>query len=65
MNINGIHKLEKTFSEFFAGIGLMRMGLEKAGWKILIANDIDPMKQRIYKSHFQDEPSHFGIPSKQ
>jgi len=61
MNNNGIYKLEKTFSEFFAGIGLMRMGLEKAGWKILFANDIDPMKQRIYESHFQDEPSHFVL----
>jgi site-specific DNA-cytosine methylase len=24
----------KLFAEFFAGIGLMRLGLEKAGWKI-------------------------------
>lgn len=24
---------EKSFAEFFAGIGLMRMGLEKTGWR--------------------------------
>lgn len=34
----------KTVAEFFAGIGLMRMGLEKAGWKTVFANDIDPLK---------------------
>jgi hypothetical protein len=24
----------KSFAEFFPGIGLMRIGLEKAGWRI-------------------------------
>lgn len=38
----------KTFAEFFAGIGLMRMGLEKAGWQIKFANDIDPMKEQPF-----------------
>ena len=33
----------KTVAEFFAGIGLMRMDLEKAGWKTIFANDIDPL----------------------
>jgi site-specific DNA-cytosine methylase len=32
---------EKTVAEFFAGIGLMRIGLENAGWRIAFANDID------------------------
>ena len=32
----------KTVAEFFAGIGLMRMDLEKGGWKTVFANDIDP-----------------------
>lgn len=35
------NELQKTFAEFFAGIGLMRMGLERAGWRIVFANDID------------------------
>lgn len=38
---------KKTVAEFFAGIGLMRSGLEEVGWKIIFANDIDPMKQKI------------------
>lgn len=46
----------KTFAEFFAGIGLMRMGLEKAGWSVLFANDIDPMKARMYRRHYGECP---------
>ena len=37
----------KLFAEFFAGIGLMRLGLEKAGWEIAFANDIDTTKEDI------------------
>src|SRR5436309_1599926 len=44
--------LEKSFAEFFAGIGLMRMGLERAGWRIAFANDMDEDKQRMYHDHF-------------
>jgi len=40
------------FAEFFAGIGLMRIGLEQAGWQIAFANDIDEDKCRMYRSHF-------------
>ena len=43
---------QKTFGEFFAGIGLMRMGLERAGWRITFANDIDKDKQQMYRNHF-------------
>ncbi len=52
-------KYKKTFAEFFAGIGLMRMGLERAGWKILFANDIDPQKEEIYKANFLNSNRHF------
>jgi DNA (cytosine-5)-methyltransferase 1 len=45
---------EKTFAEFFAGIGLMRAGLERAGWKIAFANDIDEDKWQMYRDHFGD-----------
>jgi hypothetical protein len=34
----------KTTAEFFAGVGLMRIGLENAGWRITFANDIDEDK---------------------
>jgi DNA (cytosine-5)-methyltransferase 1 len=45
-------RFEKTFAEFFAGIGLMRIGLENAGWQILFANDIDGDKWQMYRDHF-------------
>jgi DNA (cytosine-5)-methyltransferase 1 len=43
-----------TFAEFFAGIGLMRVGLERAGWRIAFANDIDEDKWRMYRDNFSD-----------
>ena len=46
--------LEKTFGEFFAGIGLMRLGLERAGWRVAFANDIDEDKRQMYCDHFGD-----------
>lgn len=49
----------KTVAEFFAGIGLMRAGLEQAGWNVLLANDIDPVKQRLYQNHFKGNGKHF------
>lgn len=51
----------KVFAEFFAGIGLMRMGLENAGWNIAYANDIDPSKELMYKRHFNDKQNHFQL----
>jgi DNA (cytosine-5)-methyltransferase 1 len=50
---------EKCFAEFFAGIGLMRVGLERAGWQIVFANDIDEDKQRMYRDHFGDSSEFF------
>ena len=44
----------QTFAEFFAGIGLMRIGLERAGWRIAFANDIDEDKWRMYRDNFGD-----------
>jgi DNA (cytosine-5)-methyltransferase 1 len=46
--------LNKNFAEFFAGIGLMRIGLERAGWDIAFANDIDEDKWEMYRTHFGD-----------
>lgn len=51
--------MNKTVAEFFAGIGLMRLGLERAGWKTTWANDICEDKKRIYDGHFRDEDTHF------
>ncbi len=49
----------KTFAEFFAGIGLVRAGLERAGWTISFANDIDPTKRKQYLHHFSESHNHF------
>ena len=38
-------------AEFFAGIGLMRLGLEKAGWRVDFANDIAADKEEMYRGH--------------
>jgi DNA mismatch endonuclease (patch repair protein) len=48
----------KTFAEFFSGIGLMRIGLEKQGWAISFANDIDDQKCEMYRAHFPDADEH-------
>lgn len=49
----------KTVAEFFAGIGLMRAGLDRAGWTTMIANDIDPVKRKLYLNHFHGSGEHF------
>jgi DNA (cytosine-5)-methyltransferase 1 len=43
-------------AEFFAGIGLVRLGLEAAGFRVVWSNDIEPDKQSMYCEHFQDLP---------
>jgi DNA (cytosine-5)-methyltransferase 1 len=53
------HFGSKTCAEFFAGIGLMRLGLERQGWSILFANDIDRDKFDIYRSNFNCSDGHF------
>ena len=53
--------MNMTVTEFFAGIGLMRMGLERSGWHVVWANDIDPDKEAIYKGHFRDSDDHFHL----
>lgn len=50
---------QRTFAEFFAGIGLMRLGLEKQGWTLAFANDIDERKYEMYRGHFQNADLHW------
>lgn len=52
---------ERTVAEFFAGIGLMRLGLERAGWRVVWANDIDADKHAMYCGHFSDATDHFRL----
>ena len=44
----------KTVAEFFAGIGLVRMGLDSQGWSVTFANDNDPKKKEMYQKFFRD-----------
>lgn len=38
--------------EFFAGIGLVRLGLERHGWEVVFANDIDAAKAEMYRQNW-------------
>ncbi len=39
----------------------MRLGLERAGWKIAYANDICPGKFEMYRANFEDADDHFVV----
>ncbi len=53
---------QMTCAEFFAGIGLMRLGLERQGWHVTFANDIDERKHAMYTRHYGDDaPAHFAL----
>ena len=41
-----------TVAEYFAGIGLFRMGLEHAGWEVVYANDWNSEREQIYRGFF-------------
>lgn len=45
-----------TVAEYFAGIGLMRLGLDQSGWRTVFANDIDEKKHQMYCHHFGPSP---------
>ena len=47
-----MNSCNRTFAEFFAGIGLVRLGLEQAGWQCAFANDIDEKKFNFYSQNF-------------
>jgi DNA (cytosine-5)-methyltransferase 1 len=51
----------KTFAEFFAGVGLMRMGLERQGWGAEFANDIDSEKHEMYVGHYEQDGSTYVV----
>ncbi|MDH4185887.1 MAG: DNA cytosine methyltransferase [Nitrospira sp.] len=55
------NSLQKTFAEFFSGIGLMRIGLERQGWKIVFANDIDAQKREMYRANCPNSDSYFHL----
>jgi DNA (cytosine-5)-methyltransferase 1 len=52
---------EKTVAEYFAGIGLVRMGLEASGWRVVFANDFDPRKYEMYLGFYANAADHYLV----
>ncbi len=50
-----------TSADFFAGIGLMRMGLHDGGWRTVWANDYEATKRRLYYHNLGDERVGFTL----
>jgi len=50
-----------TVAEYFAGIGLVRMGLQPYGWQVVFANDISEKKYEMYKTFFPDADGHYMV----
>ena len=44
-----------TVAEYFAGIGLFRMGLESAGWRVVYANDWSSERAQLYEGFFEEK----------
>ncbi len=59
--LNSSNLRKKTCAEFFAGIGLMRMGLEREGWTVVYANDIAADKFKMYSDNFPDAKTHYAL----
>lgn len=52
--VTAIDSVKPRVLEFFAGIGLARMGLERAGFHVAWANDYEPDKKAMYSAQFAD-----------
>lgn len=50
-----------TCAEYFAGIGLVRLGLEQAGWSIVFSNDWSRSKFEMYSAHFKNSDKHYRV----
>lgn len=50
-----------TVAEYFAGIGLVRMGLQPHGWQVAFANDISEKKHEMYEAFFPNAREHYII----
>lgn len=50
-----------TVAEYFAGIGLVRMGLQPFAWKVVFANDFSPKKFEMYEDFFPNAREHYTI----
>jgi DNA (cytosine-5)-methyltransferase 1 len=50
-----------TVAEYFAGIGLVKMGLDPLGWQVVFANDISEKKYEMYKAFFPKSEGHYFV----
>jgi len=50
-----------TVAEYFAGIGLVRMGLQLQGWHVIFANDISAKKFEMYREFFPNGASDYLV----
>lgn len=50
-----------TVTEYFAGIGLVRMGLQPHGWQVVFANDISEKKYEMYQAFFPGAKDHYVV----
>ncbi len=50
---------EKSAADFFAGIGLVSLGLTRAGWTVNYAVDYSEEKRQMYEAHFG--PGHYYV----
>ncbi|WP_461640281.1 DNA cytosine methyltransferase [Leucobacter sp. BZR 635] len=57
-NVTPISAAKPHVLEFFAGIGLARMGLEDAGFHVSWANDYEPSKKAMYDVQFAGAGDH-------
>ncbi|MCC0766391.1 DNA cytosine methyltransferase [Micrococcus luteus] len=46
-----------TVAEFFAGIGLARVGMERAGLRVTWANELESFKHQMYAGNFGADPT--------
>ena len=56
--VTSINDARPKALEFFAGIGLARMGLESAGFLVSWSNDFEPDKQALYATQFGGSYGH-------
>lgn len=52
---------KRSVAEFFAGVGLVRLGLERKGWKTEFANDISEEKYEMYERNFPNAGDCFKV----
>lgn len=57
-NVTPLDSARPRVLEFFAGIGLARMGLEQAGFRVVWANDYEPDKKSMYEAQFGRTTDH-------